>query len=77
MGFLKKFTNRLTVPDSTINLKFETYSVALGENLSGSLNVYAKEDFDVTEVRCELQCVERARAIKQVYDAHLGRTVRL
>jgi hypothetical protein len=75
MGFLKKFTNRLTVPDSTINLKFENYSVTLGENLSGSLNVYAREDFDVTEVRCELQCVERARVIKQVYDAQLRRTL--
>jgi hypothetical protein len=75
MGFLKKFTNRLTVPDSTINLRFENYSVALGENLTGSLNICAREDFDVTEVRCELQCVERARVIKQVYDAQLRRAL--
>ena len=75
MGFLKKFTNRLTAPEATVNLKFGSYCVALGENLSGSLSVCAGEDFDVTEVRCELQCVEQARVIKQVYDSELRRTL--
>lgn len=75
MGFLKKFTNRLTAPEATVSLKFGSYCVALGENLSGSLNVCAGEDFDVTEVRCELQCVEQARVIKQVYDSELRRTL--
>ena len=75
MGFLKKFTNRLTTPEATLNLKFGSYCVALGENLSGSLNVCPGEDFDVTEVRCELQCVEQARVIKQVYDSELRRTL--
>jgi len=49
--------------------------VALGENLSGSLNVCPEEDFEVTEVRCEIQCVERARVIQQVYDSELSRTI--
>jgi hypothetical protein len=75
MGFLKKFTNRLTAPEATVNLKFGSYCVALGENLSGSLSVCSGEDFDITEVRCELQCVEQARVIRQVYDSELRRTL--
>ena len=76
MGFLKKFTNRLTAPDAAVNLKIGgSYCVALGENLSGSLNVCPGEDFEVTEVRCEIQCVERSRVIRQVYDSELRRTI--
>ena len=75
MGFLKKFTNRLTAPEATVNLKFTSYCVTLGENLSGSLSVCSGEDFDVTEVRCELQCIEQARVIRQVYDSELRRTL--
>jgi hypothetical protein len=71
MGFFKKFTNKLTAPEANVQLKLASYSVSLGENLQGSLNVASKEDFETTEVRCELQCVEQAKVIKQVYDAAL------
>src|SRR3990170_1115314 len=75
MRFLKKFTNRLTAPEASVHLKFSNYCVALGETLSGSLALCSKEDFEATEVRCELQCVEQAQVIKQVYDPQLRRTV--
>jgi hypothetical protein len=75
MSFFKKFTNKLTPPGASATLKFSSYCVALGENLSGSLAVCSREDFDATEVRCEIQCVERAQVIKQVYDAELRRTI--
>jgi hypothetical protein len=75
LGFLKKFTNRLTAPDATVQLKFNSNSVALGENLTGSLVVYSKEDFEATEVRCELVCNERTRVIKEIYDSELKRTI--
>src|SRR3990170_2991833 len=75
MRFLKKFTNRLTAPEASVHLKFSNYCVALGETLSGSLALCSKEDFEITEVRCELQCVEQAQVIKQVYDPQLRRTV--
>ncbi len=75
MGFLKKFTNKLTAPEAYVQLRLATYSVALGENLQGTLNVNSKEDFETTEVRCEISCVERAKVIKQVYDAGLKRSI--
>jgi hypothetical protein len=75
MGFLKKFTNKLTAPEATVQLRFSNYSVALGENLQGVLNVTSKEDFETTEVRCEIACTEQAKVIRQVYDAALKRTL--
>ena len=75
MSFFKKFTNKFTAPEASVQLKLGSYSVALGENLSGTLTVSSKEDFESTEVRCEIQCVEHAKVIKQVYDATLKRSV--
>jgi hypothetical protein len=75
MGFLKKFTNRLTAPEASIQLSLSNYSVSLGENLEGTLNVYSKEDFETTEVRCEIACIEQAKVIREVYDATLKRSI--
>ena len=75
MGFLKKFTNKLTAPDATVQLRFNNYSVALGDNLQGNLNVNSKEDFETTEIRCEIACVEQSKVIREVYDAALKRSI--
>jgi hypothetical protein len=75
MLFFKKFTNRFSAPEANVQLKLGAYSVALGENLEGTLTVSSREDFDATEVRCEMSCVEQARVIRQVYDAQLRRTL--
>lgn len=75
MGFFKKFTNKLTAPEATVQIRFANYSVALGENLQGTLNVASKEDFETTEVRCEIVCTEQAKVIKQVYDAALKTSI--
>ena len=75
MGFLKKFTNKLTAPEASVQLRFSSYSVALGDSLQGSLNVASKEDFETTEVRCEIACTEQAKVIREVYDAALKRSI--
>ena len=75
MGFLKKFTNKLTAPDATVQLRFNNYSVALGDNLQGNLNINSKEDFETTEIRCEIVCVEQSKVIREVYDAALKRSI--
>jgi len=75
MSFFKKFTNKFTAPDAHVQLKLDQFSVALGENLNGSLIIFSKEDLDATEVRCEIQSVEQAKVIKQVYDPELRRNV--
>jgi hypothetical protein len=75
MGLFKKFTNKFTAPEMNVQLNLGKFSVDLGENLDGTLVVTSKEDFDTTEVRCEIQCVEVAKTIKQVYDAQLRRSL--
>jgi hypothetical protein len=75
MGFLKKFTNKLTAPEAIVQLRLTNYSVVLGDNLQGTLNVNSKEDFQVTEVRCEIDCVENAKVVREVYDAALKRSI--
>jgi len=71
MGFLKKFTNKLSPPEATVELTLTNCTLSLGESLQGTLRVESKEDFETTEVRCEIQCIEQAKVIKQVYDATL------
>jgi hypothetical protein len=75
MGLLKKFANHLTAPEVNVQLMLHSYSVALGDNLQGALNVNSKEDFDSTEIRCEIACVEQAKVIKEIYDPGLRRTI--
>lgn len=62
--FFKKFTNKFSAPEANVQLKLGAYSVALGENLTGTVTLSSREDFDATEVRCEMSCVEQARVIR-------------
>ncbi|HEX9862410.1 MAG TPA: hypothetical protein VGB11_03905 [Candidatus Bathyarchaeia archaeon] len=73
MLFFKKFTNKFTAPNANVQLKLNQYSVTLGENVEGTLTVSSTDDFDATEVRCEISCVEQARVIRQEYDPQLRR----
>ena len=73
--FLKKLHNKVTVPYSNINLQLNSWNVALGDKLDGSLELSAREDFDCTVVRCEIQYVETASVIRNEYDAALKRSV--
>jgi hypothetical protein len=75
MGFFKKLHDKVSAPEANVELKFSSYSVVLGGNLEGSLNVFSKEDFDSTEVRVEIQCVQQDRVIRQEYDPALKRYI--
>ena len=75
MDFLKKLHNKVTVPDSNINLELNSWNVSLGDKLTGSLELVVKEDFEATEVRCEIECVETANVIRNEYDQTLRRSI--
>lgn len=75
MSFFKKLKDKLTPPNASIVLKLNQYGIAAGQNLDGTLTVSSNEEFDATEIRCEIQCVEEARATKHVYDPNLSREV--
>jgi hypothetical protein len=75
MGFFKKLHNKVTAPDVNVEIKLGSYAVALGENLQGSLTLSSREDFDSTEIRCEVACTEEAKTVSYQYDAVIKRNV--
>ena len=75
MGFLKKFTNKLTAPDAFVQLRLTNYSVVLGDNLQGNLNLISKRTLKPQKFDAKLACIEQAKVIKQVYDAALKRSI--
>lgn len=75
MSFLKKLHDKVTAPDSNIDLKLNNWSVPAGQNLTGILALTAREEFDCTEVRCEIECNETDRVIRYSYDATIKRSL--
>ena len=75
MGLFKKLRDKVKAPDVNMDLKLAKNTFALGENLEGSLNLSSREDFDSTEVRCEIACVERAKVLSWQYEAAARRNV--
>jgi hypothetical protein len=75
MGFFKKLKDGITAPDAIVELKLSDQNVALGQSIQGTLHVSSKEVFDATEVRYEIQCTERARVIRNVYEPGTNRSV--
>jgi len=75
MSFLRKLKERVTSPRARITLEFSKTSFLLGENAEGSLTVVSDEEFDVKEIRCEIECVEEAKRIKRAFDATAKRDI--
>jgi len=75
MSFFKRIRDKVTPPKVNISLKFKKSNFALGEDAEGTLTVTPEEEFDATEIRYELECVEEAKKIRRVYDERLHREV--
>ena len=72
MGFLSRFK----APKATVTLKIRNDHAELGENLEGVISVVAQEEFDATEIRAELRCIEKRRKERWVYNKRLRRNIR-
>ena len=72
MGFLSRFKT----PKVTVTLKTKSDHAELGENLEGVITVVAQEEFDATEIRVELRCIEKQRKERWVYNEQLRRNIR-
>lgn len=72
MGFLDRFKK----PKAGVSLSIPKSTVELGEDLKGAITVSCQDEFDATEVRAELRCVEKRRREKWVYDEQRQRKVR-
>ena len=72
MGFFKRFRK----PKTTVKLEIPKKSLALGANTNGTITISSKEEFDATEIRAELRCIEKRRQERWVYNERRRRNVR-
>ena len=72
MGFLSRFKT----PKATVTLETQSDHAELGEDLKGVITVVAQEEFDATEIRAELRCIEKRRKERWVYNKRLRRNIR-
>ena len=63
-------------PKTDINLELAKRTIALGTGTKGSIIISSKEEFDATEVRAELRCIEKVRRERWVYNERLRRNIR-
>jgi hypothetical protein len=63
-------------PKIEINLDIPRESFALGTTFDGKIDVLSQEEFDATEVRAELRCVERVRRERWVYNPQTRTNIR-
>jgi len=63
-------------PKTTVKLEIPKTSLVLGSSTSGTITVSSKEEFDATEIRAELRCIEKRRRERWIYDERLRREVR-
>jgi hypothetical protein len=72
VGFLDRFKK----PKSSVSLTIPKSIFELGEDLKGAITVSCREEFDATEVRAELRCIEKKEKERWVYDSREKRNVR-
>jgi hypothetical protein len=72
VGLFKRFKK----PKSSVSLTVPKSTFELGEDLKGAITVSCEEEFDATEVRAELRCIEKRRKERWVYDEQRRRNVR-
>jgi hypothetical protein len=75
VSFFKKLKDKVRAPNAKVALQFTRYSFSLGEDAEGTLSATSDEEFDATEIRCEIQCVEDAKRVKYVNDPATNRQV--
>jgi hypothetical protein len=63
-------------PKTAVKLELQKKSLSLGSKTIATISVSAKEEFDATEIRAELRCVEKVRRENWVYNQRLRRNVR-
>lgn len=72
MGFLKRFTK----PKANVLLTISRKTIGLGEDSTATITVSSREEFDASEARAELLCIERRRRERWVYNEKQKRKVR-
>jgi hypothetical protein len=75
MSVFRKLKEKVTPPKANVSVTLKKPLFVLGDTVEGVVQVESQEEFDCTEIRCELECVERVRRIRRVYNEALKREV--
>jgi hypothetical protein len=75
MSVFKKLKEKVTPPKARLTIELKKPFFILGDSVEGVVQVESQEEFDCTEIRCELECIEKVRRIRRVYDATLKREI--
>jgi len=73
VGFFKRFKK----PKASVSLTVPKSTFELGENLKGAITVSCEDEFDATEVRAELRCIEKKKKERWEYNERRRRNVRV
>ncbi len=63
-------------PKIAVRLDIPKSSLPVGSNMETTITVSSNEEFDATEIRAELRCVERVRRERWVYNPRSKRQIR-
>jgi hypothetical protein len=63
-------------PKASVSLTLPKSTFELGEDLKGAITVSCQDEFDATEIRAELRCIEKKKKERWVYDERLKHNVR-
>jgi hypothetical protein len=66
MGLFKKITGALHAPEANISVNIGQMAFALGQEIQGSIQVAASEEFDAVELRVELEDYEQSKAFYRI-----------
>ena len=72
MGFFKMFKK----PKILVNLELTKKTLTSGASTNGTITISSQEEFDATEVRAELRCIEKIRRERWVYNERLRQNIR-
>jgi len=75
MSIFRKIKQKLTPPKANVTLKLTKNDFVLGGNIEGTLTIASEEEFDATEIRCEIECAERAKKTRRTYDEKAHREI--
>ena len=75
MSIFQKIKEKVTPPRVNVSVALKKPFFVLGEPIEGTLQVFSQEEFDAVEIRCELDCTERVKKLRRVYDENLKREV--
>ncbi|MBO3755330.1 MAG: hypothetical protein FGF53_10735, partial [Candidatus Brockarchaeota archaeon] len=75
MSVFRKLKEKVTPPKANVSVTLKKLLFILGDAVEGIVQVESQEEFDCTEIRCELECVEKVRRVRRIYNEALKREV--